>query len=80
MDVHQDCKIGGLTGIDELLITLREEMAFQWCRECGIPVAYAMAGGYTGGKMTRKRLVGLHPVTITANIVSELIQSLSNIG
>ena len=31
MDVHEDCKLGGLGGIDELLITLREEMAFQWC-------------------------------------------------
>lgn len=26
MDVHQDCKVGGLHGIDELLIALREEM------------------------------------------------------
>ena len=66
MDVHGDCKIGGLPGIDELLITLREEMAFQWCRERGIPVAYAMAGGYTGGRMTRKRLVDLHRLTLTA--------------
>ena len=65
MDVHQDCKVGGLAGIDELLIALREEMVFQWCRERGIPVAYAMAGGYTGGKLTRKRLVDLHRLTMT---------------
>lgn len=63
MDVHQ---IGGLRGMDDFLITLREEMVFQWCRERGIPVAYAMAGGYTGGKMTRKRLVDLHRLTIAA--------------
>ncbi len=66
MDVHQDCKTGGLPGIDELPITLREEMVFQWCQERGIPVAYTMAGGYTGGKMTRKRLVDLHRLTIAA--------------
>lgn len=66
MDVHGDCKIGGLNGMDELLITLREEMAFQWCNERGIPVAYAMAGGYTGGRMTRQRLVDLHRLTIKA--------------
>lgn len=66
MDVHQDCQIGGLSGIDDFLITLREEMVFQWCRERGIPVAYAMAGGYTGGKMTRQRLVDLHRLTIAA--------------
>ena len=68
MDVHQYCKVGGLPGIDELLITLREEMVFQWCRERGIPVAYAMAGGYTGGKMKRQRLVDLHRLTIEAGV------------
>lgn len=68
MDVHQDCKIGGLPGIDDLLITLREEMVFQWCRERGIPVAYAMAGGYTGGKMKHQRLVDLHRLTIEAGV------------
>ena len=66
MDVHEDCDLGELVGIDELLITLREEMAFQWCRERGIPVAYAMAGGYTGGRMSRKRLVDLHRLTLSA--------------
>ena len=66
MDVHQDCQIGGLSGMDDFLITLREEMVFQWCRERGIPVAYAMAGGYTGGKMTRQRLVDLHRLTVAA--------------
>jgi acetoin utilization deacetylase AcuC-like enzyme len=66
MDVHQDCKVGGLGGVDELLITLREEMAFQWCRERRIPVAYAMAGGYTGARLTRRRLVDLHRLTIAA--------------
>jgi acetoin utilization deacetylase AcuC-like enzyme len=64
MDVHQDCKIGGLAGVDELIVTLREEMVFQWCGEREIPIAYAMAGGYTGGKMSRARLVDLHRLTI----------------
>jgi acetoin utilization deacetylase AcuC-like enzyme len=64
MDIHQDCANGGLAGMDEFIITLREEMVFRWCNERGIPVAYALAGGYTGGKMTRKRLVGLHRVTV----------------
>jgi hypothetical protein len=50
--------------MDEFIITLREEMVFQWCRERGIPIAYAMAGGYTGGKMSRARLVDLHRLTI----------------
>ena len=66
MDIHQDCKIGGLAGIDELIITLREEMVFQWCAQRGIPIAYAMAGGYKGGKMTPKRLVDLHRMTFSS--------------
>ena len=65
MDVHQDCKTGGLAGMDEFIITLREEMVFQWCNERAIPIAYAMAGGYTGGKMTRKQLVDLHRMTLS---------------
>jgi acetoin utilization deacetylase AcuC-like enzyme len=64
MDVHQDCKIGGLAGMDEFIITLREEMVFQWCGERGIPIAFALAGGYTGGKITRERLVDLHRLTL----------------
>ena len=64
MDIHQDCKIGGLAGVDEFIITLREEMVFQWCSERRIPIAYALAGGYTGGKMTCERLVDLHRLTI----------------
>ncbi len=64
MDIHQNCEIGGLAGMDEFIITLREEMVFQWCRERGIPIAYAMAGGYTGGKMSRARLVDLHRLTL----------------
>ena len=66
MDVHQDCKIGGLAGMDDFLILLREEMVFQWCRARGIPIAYTLAGGYTGGKMTRKRLMDLHRLTVSS--------------
>jgi acetoin utilization deacetylase AcuC-like enzyme len=68
MDVHQACPHGGLAGMDELLLTLREEMVFQWCGERGIPIAYAMAGGYTGRKMTREKLVHLHRMTLSAAI------------
>ena len=66
MDVHQDCRNGGLAGMDEFVITLREEMVVQWCNERSIPIAYTLAGGYTGGKMTRARLVNLHRLTISS--------------
>lgn len=64
MDLHEDCRVGGLAGIDEFILTLREEMVFQWCAERGIPIAFGLAGGYVGGRLTRKRLVHLHRLTI----------------
>jgi acetoin utilization deacetylase AcuC-like enzyme len=61
MDVFEDdC---GFLSVEE--IAARESFVFQWCHERGIPVAYAMAGGYTG-KTTRERLVALHRCTIRA--------------
>jgi len=61
MDVfEQDC--GFLTVQD---IAARESFVFQWCHERGVPIAYVMAGGYTG-QTTRERLVALHRCTIRA--------------
>jgi hypothetical protein len=60
----QDCANGGLNGLDEFIITLREEMVFQWCAERRIPVAYCLAGGYIGKRMSQRKLVDLHRLTI----------------
>lgn len=71
MDVHEKCQYGGLKGIDELIIALREEMVFQWCGARGIPIAYTLAGGYTGRTLSRSRLIHLHRMTIgSANTLS----------
>ena len=64
MDVHEDCANGGLNGLDEFIITLREEMVFQWCAERRMPVAYCLAGGYIGKRMSQRKLVDLHRLTI----------------
>lgn len=64
MDVHEDCANGGLAGFDEFLISLREEMVFQWCAERRIPVAYCLAGGYKGKRLSQKKLIDLHRLTI----------------
>jgi acetoin utilization deacetylase AcuC-like enzyme len=64
MDVHEVCANGGLNGLDEFIITLREEMVFQWCAERRIPVAYCLAGGYIGKRMSQRKLVDLHRLTI----------------
>lgn len=64
MDVHEDCDNGGLKGIDFFILELREEMIFQWCSERRIPIAYCLAGGYIGKRMSQKSLVDLHRLTI----------------
>ena len=64
MDVHEDCDNGGLKGIDSFILELREEMIFQWCSERRIPIAYCLAGGYIGKRMSQKSLVDLHRLTI----------------
>ena len=64
MDVHEDCDNGGLKGIDSFILELREEMIFQWCSERHMPIAYCLAGGYIGKRMSQKSLVDLHRLTI----------------
>jgi acetoin utilization deacetylase AcuC-like enzyme len=66
MDPHEDCNIGGLTGITSDVIRLRERMVFDWARARGIPVAFVLAGGYTGGDMWDERLTALHQMTVAA--------------
>lgn len=61
MDVFEsDC---GFLSVND--IAARETIVFQWCHEKSVPIAYAMAGGYTG-QTTREELVALHRCTIRA--------------
>lgn len=66
MDVHDGCRLGGMGGVFDELIREREALVFNWARERGTPVAFALAGGYTGTRMTREHLVALHRLTIEA--------------
>lgn len=66
MDPHEDCNIGGLPGITSDVIRLRERMVFDWARARGIPVAFVLAGGYTGADMWDARLTALHQMTVAA--------------
>jgi len=68
MDPHQDCAVGGLAGIDELLLAQRERMVFEWCRRRGFPVAFVLAGGYIGPRLDQARLVALHRLTLSAAV------------
>jgi acetoin utilization deacetylase AcuC-like enzyme len=66
VDVHEDCRTGGSAGIDDALLAARERLVFEWARRRALPIAFVLAGGYTGGTMSRNRLVDLHRITIDA--------------
>ena len=43
-------------------------MVFEWCRENSFPVAFVLAGGYTGGRLSQEGLTNLHRLTIEAAV------------
>lgn len=66
MDPHEDCGVGGLAGITSDVIRLRERMVFDWARARNIPIAFVLAGGYTGHSLWEEKLTALHQMTIAA--------------
>jgi acetoin utilization deacetylase AcuC-like enzyme len=68
MDPHQHCPVGGLAGIDELVLAQRERIVFEWCRQRKLPVAFVLAGGYIGPKLSQDKLVALHRMTLSAAV------------
>jgi acetoin utilization deacetylase AcuC-like enzyme len=64
MDVHADCEVGGLPGMTADVIRQREHAVFDWAARAGVPVAFVLAGGYVGARLSRDRLVALHRLTI----------------
>jgi acetoin utilization deacetylase AcuC-like enzyme len=67
MDPDERCGIGGLSGLNGEILHGREEMVFKWFVERGIPIAFVLAGGYIGGRLSRDELVSLHRMTIEAS-------------
>ncbi|HEX6605699.1 MAG TPA: hypothetical protein VF276_02180, partial [Chloroflexia bacterium] len=66
MDPYGECLNGGLAGINTAILAERERLVFAWCREQRIPVAFVLAGGYVGGRLTAASLVALHRLTLAA--------------
>lgn len=64
MDVHEDCRIGGRAGVTDDVVARREDLVFSFCRQKCWPVAFALAGGYAGGRLSEEHLVNLHRMTI----------------
>ncbi len=68
MDPHEDCPNGGLRGVTAEMLAERERIVFTWCMRRLIPVAFVMAGGYIGARLSREQLVALHRSTIEAAV------------
>jgi acetoin utilization deacetylase AcuC-like enzyme len=66
MDPFEGCNIGGLAGITREILAERERMVFEWARAAGVPVAFVLAGGYTGRRLSQPTLVDLHRLTISS--------------
>lgn len=69
MDPHEDSPEGALPGIEEQALQERERLVFTWSRDQGVPIAFAVAGGYVKApRMDETRLVALHRLTLQAAI------------
>ena len=66
MDPHQHSDIGGLRGITTETLAERERIVFDWARHRAAPVAFVLAGGYSGERLSRESLAALHRLTIAA--------------
>jgi acetoin utilization deacetylase AcuC-like enzyme len=66
MDPDAGCPNGGLPGISEDILAERERLVFAWCQAQRIPVAFVLAGGYVGVRLTAAGLVALHRLTLAA--------------
>ena len=64
MDPDERCMIGGFPGITAEVLRRRDEMVFSWAKAHGVPIAFVLAGGYAGGRLSREELVKLHRITI----------------
>ena len=52
--------------LSALALATREALVFKWAASRRVPVAFVLAGGYTGANLTEAGLVRLHRMTIEA--------------
>jgi acetoin utilization deacetylase AcuC-like enzyme len=72
MDPHERCAIGGLDGITDNVLAAREQMVFDFAADRSLPIAFALAGGYSEFPMGPDHLTALHRLTIEAAAASAL--------
>jgi acetoin utilization deacetylase AcuC-like enzyme len=64
MDPDERCITGGAPGITAGMLLRREQIVFDWARKRRMPIAFVLAGGYTGQSLSKDELVKLHRLTI----------------
>lgn len=64
MDIHQDCRIGGLYGVTTEIIREREHYVSEWAESHSLAVVACLAGGYAGGSLDHDTLVELHAMSV----------------
>jgi acetoin utilization deacetylase AcuC-like enzyme len=66
MDPHEDA--GGIDGITAQILAEREDLVFAWAAQQRLPIAWVLAGGYTGPNFTLDDVVNLHRLTLEAAV------------
>ena len=66
MDPYEGCGLGGRPGVTLEVLDTRERMVIDFCRSNGLPMAFVLAGGYVGPRLSQQRLIDLHRLTIKA--------------
>lgn len=64
MDPHEHA--GGRDGLTTEMLETREQMVFEWARHLGVPVAFALAGGYRTSALDLDGVAELHLLTFRA--------------
>ena len=64
MDPDERCQLGGLSGINAGMLRRREQIVFEWAKSRQTPIAFVLAGGYSGGDLSQAELVRLHRMTL----------------
>lgn len=66
MDPHEQA--GGIDGITANTLAERERIVFEWAAQHQLPIAWVLAGGYTGPGFTLDDVVNLHRLTLEAAV------------
>lgn len=63
MDPYEGCSIGGLNGVTLSCLAERDRYVFTQCAKNSVPVAFCLAGGYSGERFTPEQLTIAHATT-----------------